>query len=214
MGFRQITELVQSALEQAFACELTGADGIDGFFCLVIEVRVCCGVYEGQDTVELVGFKDLVHDQGIFPAVATYSTDLHSLGQFMQQGRRNLLETIVRFERMPGQEYTVPADQGQTTPAAATGSSDWLAGKSLKEVNRAAETATITAHQAGHLAVAQITLVDFSAASLGALLYYFEVACAVSALLAGVNPFDQPGVEAYKQDMFRLLGRDGQQGAQ
>ena len=68
MGFRQITELVQSALEQPFACELTGADGIDGFFCLVIEVRVRCGVYKGQDTVELVGFKDLVHNQGIFPA--------------------------------------------------------------------------------------------------------------------------------------------------
>ena len=163
---------------------------------------------------QLFGESEGKNDQGIFPAVATYSTDLHSLGQFMQQGRRNLLETIVRFERMPGQEYTVPADQGQTTPAAATGSSDWLAGKSLKEVNRAAETATITAHQAGHLAVAQITLVDFSAASLGALLYYFEVACAVSALLAGVNPFDQPGVEAYKQEMFRLLGRDSQQGAQ
>ena len=58
MGFRQITELVQSALEQPFACELTGADGIDGFFCLVIEVRVRCGVYKGQDTVELVRFKD------------------------------------------------------------------------------------------------------------------------------------------------------------
>ena len=163
---------------------------------------------------QMFGEKEGKNDQGIFPAVARYSTDLQSLGQFMQQGRRNLLETIVRFERMPGQEYTVPADRGQTRPAAATGSSDWLAGKSLKEVNRAAETATITAHQAGHLAVAQITLVDFSAASLGALLYYFEVACAVSALLAGVNPFDQPGVEAYKQEMFRLLGRDGQQEAQ
>ena len=163
---------------------------------------------------QLFGESEGKNDQGIFPAVATYSTDLHSLGQFMQQGRRNLLETIVRFERMPGQEHTVPADLGQTTPAAATGSSDWLAGKSLKEINRAAETATITAHQAGHLAVAQITLPDFSAASLGALIYYFEVACAVSALLAGVNPFDQPGVEAYKQEMFRLLGRDGQQEAQ
>ena len=80
MGFRQITELVQSALEQPFACELTGADGIDGFFCLVIEVRVRCGVYKGQDTVELVRFKDLVHNQGIFPAdVEQNKSDLQLL---------------------------------------------------------------------------------------------------------------------------------------
>lgn len=148
---------------------------------------------------QLFGESEGKNQQGIFPATAVYTTDLHSLGQFMQQGRRNLFETILttRTELAPG--WTVPADTHD--------GSGWLDNKRLSDLNQAAETATITAHRAGGIAVGVITTPDFSARGLGALIFYLETACAVSALLAGVNPFDQPGVEAYKHEMFRLLGK-------
>lgn len=151
---------------------------------------------------QLFGESEGKDAQGIFPAAATYTTDLHSLGQFMQQGRRTICETLLAVEQVPTGEFIVPAEGEQA---------DWLAGRDLADINQAAYQATLTAHQAGGIAVGQIKIKDFTATSLGALVFYLETACAVSALLAGVNPFDQPGVEAYKQEMFKLLGRDKQE---
>ena len=151
---------------------------------------------------QLFGESEGKDAQGIFPAAATYTTDLHSLGQFMQQGRRTICETLLTVEQAPTGEFIVPAEGGQA---------DWLAGRDLADINQAAYLATLTAHQAGGIAVGQIKIKDFTETGLGALVFYLETACAVSALLAGVNPFDQPGVEAYKQEMFKLLGRDKQE---
>ena len=139
---------------------------------------------------------------GIFPASVQYSTDLHSLGQYVQDGRRDLFET-----------FLIPNDDGGnlgvTTDKANLDGLNYLVGKSLTEINRKAYEGTAKAHEAGGVPVIRLHLEDISPAALGELLYFFEHAVAVSGYALGVNPFDQPGVEAYKQEMFSLLGKPG-----
>ena len=149
---------------------------------------------------QLFGESEGKNQQGIFPASVTYTTDLHSLGQYLQQGRRNIFETIIRVTAPNVHSLSVP-------PAEATDGLDYLVGKSLDEINVKALEATIQAHRDGGIPVLEITVPDFSEYSLGALIYFFELSCALSATISGVNPFDQPGVEAYKQNMFQLLGK-------
>lgn len=146
------------------------------------------GESEGKDHISL------------FPAAVEFTTDLHSMGQWIQQGRRNIIETFVIL------------DGGEPDLKIPTADNDldelgYLAGRSLAEVNEAAYRATSLAHRDGGVPNSTVHVKKLDAYSLGALLYFFERACGVSGYLMGINPFDQPGVEAYKKNMFALLGK-------
>lgn len=150
---------------------------------------------------QLFGESEGKNQQGIFPASVIYTTDLHSLGQYLQEGRRNIFETILSLDN-PGEiDYEVP-----TLPGATDGL-QYLEKRKLSEINRIAREATIAAHRAGGIPVFEVVAPDLSEQTMGALIYFFEYSCAVSATLGGVNPFDQPGVEMYKRNMFQLLGK-------
>ena len=139
---------------------------------------------------------------GIFPASVIFSTDLHSLGQYIQEGRRNLFETVVNIEKS-NDTVIIPND-----PANIDGL-NFLAGEELHKVNNAAMQATLLAHVDGGVPNIVINLKDRSEYSFGWLVYFFELACAISGYTLGVNPFNQPGVEAYKKNMYALLGKPG-----
>jgi len=140
--------------------------------------------------------------KGIFPNSVIFSTDLHSLGQYIQEGCRNQFETVISVKNS-GAEFVIPDD-----PANVDGL-NFIAGKELDYVNKTAMLATLIAHNDGGVPNLMLEVEDRSAESLGYLIYFFEFACAMSGYLLGVNPFDQPGVEAYKKNMFALLGKPG-----
>ena len=139
---------------------------------------------------------------GIFPASAMFSTDLHSLGQMIQQGERNLFETILDIKKSPS-DIEIAVD-----PENLDGM-NFIAGKMMSEVNHTAFTATAIAHNDGGVPNLIITADSRSAYDFGYLAYFFELACGISAYMLGVNPFNQPGVEAYKTNMYALLGKPG-----
>ena len=140
--------------------------------------------------------------KGIFPNSVIFSTDLHSLGQYIQEGQRNLFETVINVND-PGAKFVIPDD-----PANVDGL-NFISGKELDYVNKTAMLATLIAHNDGGVPNIVLEVEDRSAHSLGYLVYFFEFACAMSGYILGVNPFDQPGVEAYKKNMFALLGKPG-----
>jgi glucose-6-phosphate isomerase len=145
---------------------------------------------------------------GIFPASAVYTTDLHSLGQYLQDGRRDLQETFLAV-RNAADELVVPADPGGPESGRDLDGLDYLAGRSLDEINWKAFEGTRNAHLEGGVPCTTIEIDRVTPGTVGALIYLFEKAVAVSGRLLGVNPFDQPGVETYKREMFRLLGKPG-----
>ena len=151
---------------------------------------------------QLYGESEGKDNKGIFPASVIFSTDLHSLGQYIQEGQRNLFETVINVKN-PGASFVIPED------AANVDGLNFIAGRELDYVNKTAMTATLIAHNDGGVPNILLELEDRSAHSLGYLIYFFEFACAMSGYLLGVNPFDQPGVEAYKKNMFALLGKPG-----
>ncbi len=151
---------------------------------------------------QLFGESEGKDGKGIFPASVIFSTDLHSLGQYIQDGIRNLFETVISIGNT-GAEQKIPHD-----PANIDGL-NFLSGKDLSFVNGMAMQGTLFAHVDGGVPNIVLELSDRSAHSLGYLIYFFEKACAISGYLLGVNPFDQPGVEAYKKNMFALLGKPG-----
>ena len=159
---------------------------------------------------QLFGESEGKEDKGIFPATAVYTTDLHSLGQYMQQGRPNIFETIITFEKNPTPKNTNRVNGEIVVPKMDKDLDGlgYLEDKELGFINDKAEAATMTAHSE-HIPVIELELPDLSERSLGSLIYFFELACAISAKLQQVNPFDQPGVEAYKNEMFRLLKKPG-----
>lgn len=150
---------------------------------------------------QLFGESEGKDKQGIFPASVIYTTDLHSLGQYLQDGRRNIFETMLRFSEEGAPAVTVPR------LAKDLDGLKYLEGKTLDFLNTKALEATVAAHREGGIPVSEITIPTLDEKSLGALIYFFELSCALSAKLSGVNPFDQPGVEAYKRNMFHLLGK-------
>ena len=150
---------------------------------------------------QLFGESEGKNHQGIFPAAVTYTTDLHSLGQYLQQGRRNLFETVVKITTPSVRSIVVPEDPQDLDEL------NYLAGKTLDYINEKAREATVRAHRLGGIPVLEIEIEDLTAKTLGELIYFFELSCAISAKISGVNPFDQPGVEDYKQNMFALLGK-------
>ena len=151
---------------------------------------------------QLYGESEGKDGKGIFPASDIFTTDLHSMGQYIQDGLRNLFETIISVER-PTKEMRIPLADNDLDQL------NYIAGKRLSEVNRTAETATILAHVDGGVPNIVIQIPEISASTIGELIYFFEMGCALSGYMLEVNPFDQPGVEAYKKNMFALLGKQG-----
>lgn len=151
---------------------------------------------------QLFGESEGKDGKGIFPASAIFSTDLHSMGQYIQQGERTLMETIVSIGH-PKHTLKIASDADNLDGL------NYLAGKRIGEVNRMAEMGTMLAHVDGGVPNIRIELPELDEYYLGALLYFFEKACGMSGYALGVNPFDQPGVEAYKKNMFALLGKPG-----
>ncbi len=149
---------------------------------------------------QLFGESEGKQATGLYPATVQYSTDLHSLGQFMQEGARTVTETFLMVED-DGGDLPVPASESNLDRLG------YLEGQTLRHVTHKAYEGTAEAHTEGGVPNATFWIDRMAPASIGALLYTFEHAVAVSGYLLGVNPFDQPGVEAYKQAMFRLLGR-------
>ena len=156
----------------------------------------------GEWWKQLYGESEGKQGRGIFPASVTFTTDLHSMGQYIQEGERMLFETIVSIEA-PHTDVTVQAEADDADGL------NFLAGRRLSEVNRTAENGVALAHCDGGVPNLRVTLPRVDAYEIGWLLYFFERACGVSGYLLGVNPFDQPGVEAYKKNMFALLGKPG-----
>ncbi len=151
---------------------------------------------------QLYGESEGKDQKGIFPASVIFSTDLHSLGQYIQDGQRNLFETVINVKD-PGVEFIIPDD-----PANVDGL-NFISGKKLDYVNKTAMLATLIAHNDGGVPNILLELDDKTAYTFGYTVYFFEFACAISGYMLGVNPFDQPGVEAYKKNMFALLGKPG-----
>lgn len=150
---------------------------------------------------QLFGESEGKDNMSLFPASVELTTDLHSMGQYLQQGRRILLETFLVIEEG---EPELPLPAGDEADEL-----NYLLGKPMSEINHAAYQATALAHRDGGVPNLTLSLKSLDAYSLGALIYFFERACGISGYLLGVNPFDQPGVEAYKKNMFALLGKPG-----
>lgn len=151
---------------------------------------------------QLYGESEGKEGKGIFPASADFTTDLHSLGQYIQEGQRILFETVLSIKSSPA-KVKIPLEKDDHDQL------NYLAGKQLCEVNKSAETGTIIAHNEGGVPVLTINIPLLDAFYLGQLVYFFEIACAISGYILDVNPFDQPGVEAYKKNMFALLNKPG-----
>ena len=151
---------------------------------------------------QLYGESEGKDQKGIFPASVIFSTDLHSLGQFIQDGTRNLFETVIAVENNPV-SFEIPNDPDNIDGL------NFLSGMDLNQVKKTAMQATLLAHVDGGVPNILIEMSDRTEESLGELIYFFELACAISGYLLGVNPFNQPGVEAYKKNMFALLGKPG-----
>ena len=156
----------------------------------------------GEWWKQLFGESEGKDGQGVFPASVEFTTDLHSMGQYIQEGARNLFETVVRF--------TVPQSSCLLDPVPGDHSGlDFLRGKDLRFVNEQARRGTVLAHVAGGVPNLLLTVQERTPYWAGQLVYFFEYACGLSGYLLGVNPFNQPGVEAYKTNMFALLGKPG-----
>ena len=149
---------------------------------------------------QLFGESEGKNRKGIFPASAVFSTDLHSLGQYIQQGPKNMFETVVNV-RTPRNDLIINNTQDNADGL------NYLSGRSVNFVNQKALEATLLAHTNGGIPNIVLNLDSFSEEDFGHLIYFFEKACAISALVLGVNPFNQPGVENYKKEMFKLLGK-------
>jgi len=148
--------------------------------------------------MQLFGESEGKEGKGLFPVCVTYSTDLHAIGQFIQEGSPILFETLLHFQKIEG-DYIVPFDARNEDGL------NYLAGRSFNEINATSKQGTALAHAEGGVPVIQIEMTKLDAFHLGYLMYFFMKACAMSAKLIEVNPFDQPGVEAYKRKMLELL---------
>ncbi len=151
---------------------------------------------------QLYGESEGKENKGIFPAGVSNTTDLHSMGQFIQEGSRIMFETVLSVEN-PAHILKVPTDKNNLDKL------NYIAGKRIHEVNQMAELGTALAHVDGGVPNLKVSIPEINENTLGQLIYFYEMACAVSGYLLGINPFDQPGVEAYKRNMFALLGKPG-----
>lgn len=151
---------------------------------------------------QLYGESEGKENKGIFPAGVGFTTDLHSMGQYIQDGLRNIFETVISVEK-PDTHMLVPSDEKNLDKL------NYIAGIPIHEVNHQAEKGTTLAHMDGGVPNLRIIIPKINEEIMGEMVYFFEMACALSGYILGVNPFDQPGVEAYKINMFALLGKPG-----
>lgn len=151
---------------------------------------------------QLFGESEGKENKGIFPSSVDFTTDLHSMGQYIQQGRRELFETVISIQNTKF-KLLVPDDENNLDKL------NYLAGKRVDEVNKMAELGTLMAHIDGGAPNIRIEVDRLDEYNMGQLIYFFEFSCAISGYKLGINPFDQPGVEAYKKNMFALLGKPG-----
>lgn len=158
--------------------------------------------YVGEWWKQLYGESEGKDGKGIFPASVSFSTDLHSMGQYIQEGLRILMETVLTVQK-PAVDLTIAAEEGDPDGL------NFLAGQTMDVVNRNAFEGTVLAHTDGGVPNLLVSLPDLSARTFGEMVYFFEKSCGISGHLLGVNPFNQPGVEAYKRNMFALLGAPG-----
>jgi len=159
-------------------------------------------IYFSEWWKQLFGESEGKNKRGIFPASVTYTTDLHSLGQYLQDGERILFETFISVDSQKN-KIIIPGDQADLDNL------NFLAGKPVNEVNKMAELGTILAHEDGGVPEILVEIPEINEYYLGELMYFFEKACGISGYMLGVNPFNQPGVEAYKRNMFALFGKPG-----
>lgn len=151
---------------------------------------------------QLFGESEGKDSKGLFPASVVFSTDLHSMGQYIQDGERKLIETVLNIGSS-GAEVEIPSDEENLDGL------NFVAGKNLSYVNEKAFHGTILAHMDGGVPNMVLDMPEMGERELGYMIYFFEMACAISGYVLGVNPFDQPGVESYKNNMFALLGKPG-----
>ena len=151
---------------------------------------------------QLFGESEGKENKGIFPVSVNFTTDLHSLGQYIQEGERNIFETVISVKE-PEHNLTIPYDNDNADKL------NYIAGKQINDVNKIAELGTMLAHIDGGVPNIHIEIPKLNEFYLGQLVYFFENACAISGYISGINPFDQPGVEAYKKYMYALLKRKG-----
>ena len=151
---------------------------------------------------QLFGESEGKDGKGIYPSSVDFSTDLHSMGQWIQEGERTIYETVISVET-PNHELRVPTDEENLDGL------NFLAGKRVDEVNKMAELGTQLAHVDGGVPNMRVSVPKLNEFYLGQLIYFFEKACGISGYLLEVNPFNQPGVEAYKKNMFALLNKPG-----
>lgn len=151
---------------------------------------------------QLYGESEGKENKGIFPAAVDFTTDLHSMGQWIQQGERTIFETVVSVQQS-NHEVRVPSDEANLDGL------NYLAGKRVDEVNKMAELGTMIAHVDGGVPNLKLELPELKELYLGQMIYFFEKACGISGYILGINPFDQPGVEDYKKNMFALLEKPG-----
>lgn len=158
--------------------------------------------YFGEWWKQLYGESEGKDNKGIFPAAVDNTTDLHSMGQWIQEGERSIFETVISVEKQ-NHNVTIPSDEANLDGL------NYIAGKRVDEVNKMAELGTVLAHVDGGVPNIHISLPELSEYCLGELIYFFEKACGISGYILDVNPFNQPGVEAYKKNMFALLNKPG-----
>lgn len=156
----------------------------------------------GEWCKQLMGESEGKDNKGIWPSSANFTTDLHSLGQYIQEGLRNLFETVIRVEN-PRHDVKIPGDENNLDQL------NFLEGKSLNYVNDRAYEGVVLAHTDGGVPVMTVNIPDQTEHTLGYMIYFFELAIAISGYLNGINPFNQPGVEEYKRNMFGLLNKPG-----
>ena len=159
-------------------------------------------VYLAEWWKQLYGESEGKEKKGIFPASINFTADLHSMGQYIQEGQRNLFETVISI-LSPARKVIIPREEADDDGL------NFLSGKRIEDVNKMAELGTMLAHVDGGVPNILIKLPELNEYYLGQLMYFFQKACAISGYLMNVNPFDQPGVEAYKNNMFALLKKPG-----
>ncbi len=211
-----IDEMMKGAQD---ACKQYSVDKLDENECYQYAAARFAMLQKGKTIEMLVNYEPALHymtewwkqlygesegkdQKGIFPAGADFSTDLHSMGQYIQDGRRCLFETVLNVAA-PKIDVTIGEDKDDLDGL------NFLAGKTVNFVNHKAMQGTVLAHTDGGVPNFVIELSELSSYNFGFLVYFFEKACAISGYLLGVNPFNQPGVEAYKKNMFALLGKPG-----
>ena len=151
---------------------------------------------------QLYGESEGKEGKGIYPAGVEFTTDLHSMGQYIQEGRRNIFETVINIKKSKS-DLKINLDEDNLDGL------NFLTGKTLNYINQKAMEGTIQAHVDGDVPNILINIDELNEYSVGQLIYFFELACAVSGRLLDINPFDQPGVEKYKTNMFKLLKKPG-----